>query len=296
MHKEEAINMKNKHSFERDMMSVHNPDQAIRLLKKGMPIDFRDKDGNTLLMMIIQKRGDDSYSYYKYAESVALLISSGANVNISNLKGETALTLAFDYSRILYKITSNNKKRLTVGLLKNIFYPWALDKLDNKIIKRIKRFHLHQIGKIILMLLEAGAEFSEEQGRFFYQQLLQLNLNDYYVYKILCAIKKRFSYPQLSEFLHNLDDIFEAVERPRYLALEETRVFPKEIAKLISEYDDEDVTHKNYFGNNYLMQENVNIFFSSSKKRKTREEIVENLTELQSSSKLKRFSCCCFVF
>lgn len=45
--------MKSKHDFDQEIKEVKNVEDVTILLQKGMPIDYQDQNGNTLLMHVI---------------------------------------------------------------------------------------------------------------------------------------------------------------------------------------------------------------------------------------------------
>lgn len=73
-----------------DAVSSNDLKTAEDMIKNGADLNSQDKDGNTALILAVQKY---------YPEMIKLLIDSGANLNIQNNEGQTALFYA-EYTKL----------------------------------------------------------------------------------------------------------------------------------------------------------------------------------------------------
>jgi len=63
----------------------NNTQQVSEAIKKGMPVDQKDENGNTALMLA---------SFDGHIETMQVLIAAGADINLHDSKGRTALMFA----------------------------------------------------------------------------------------------------------------------------------------------------------------------------------------------------------
>jgi hypothetical protein len=252
--------MQHKTDFEHEMRLITNTEGVTRLLQKGMPIDFRNSAGNTLLMFIIKQMALTHLQSTNYTSIVSQLISLGADLNVRNLEGKTALGLAFECSTLttVISLAESREKVLTRGAQEG-----ELEELEEVLREKLESFHAKETSIVVRILLSNGAQFTRPEGEIFYNRLLMLNLNNHdHVYACLRIIESRFVYSDLNIYLERIDIIFAAQLEPMYTALREMNLFPDTISKLIAEYEDP-IEH------NYLMKSDIRRIFSSGQRPDT---------------------------
>ncbi|MBA2649450.1 MAG: hypothetical protein H0U75_07635 [Legionella sp.] len=214
---------------EESFPTIRNSNDVTQLLQTGMPIDFQGKLGNTLLMTVIKDMSGGGVD--GYATVITQLVSLGANLNLKNELGKTALSMAFEYSPLdsLTKLTNT----LQEIKAKRTIQAGELEEIEEAIEQNIN----HSSLKVIRILLENGASFSRVEGDRYYEKLLGIKLNDPYVYSILNLINSRTYYPCLYGNLAELKDILDLQRTLVFLTIKKTNLFPEVIAQIISEYE-----------------------------------------------------------
>lgn len=234
-------------------------DDVTQLLKKGMPIDLKDDNGNTVLMIVVKVMAVLLISRRDYIGIVNQLISMGVDLNARNREGKTALSLAFECGALASAITTM-KTRETV-LAKASLEEDELEDIEEELREEIEYYHAKQTTQVITILLANNAHFTQEEGYAFYNKLLTLDLNNEGIYTCLRMIEKRFAYPThhgypaLLAYLRNIDWILNTQRQPLYLALQATQFFADDVIKIITQYEDP-------LANNYLMKSDVQKIFS----------------------------------
>ncbi|MBA2649399.1 MAG: hypothetical protein H0U75_07355 [Legionella sp.] len=214
--------------------NVKNTNEVTQLLENGMPIDFQDNSGKTLLMKMVYYSNLYNNSGIKYAEIIAQLISLGANLNLRDKESNSALKLAFENGLLvtsLHLIESREKVKA-----QKVIELDALNEIEEELKPRLMDYYSSDNAKIILMLLNNGAFFDYLDGVSYYETFLQLNQSNCYVYSVLHAIHSRYHYTNLAIHLQNMDIVSDFQRKPLYGALQETNLFPDVICQLISQY------------------------------------------------------------
>ncbi|MBA2648695.1 MAG: hypothetical protein H0U75_03685 [Legionella sp.] len=214
---------------EESFPTIHNSNDVTQLFQTGMPIDFQGKLGNTLLMTVIKDMSGGGVD--GYATVVTQLVSLGANLNLKNELGKTALSMAFEYSPLdsLAQLTNS----LQEIKAKRTAQAGELEEIEEAIEHNIN----HSSLKVIKILLENGASFSRMEGDNFYEKLLRIKLNNPYVYTILNLINSRTYYSGLYGNLAELKDILDLQRMLVFFTIKKTNLFSEVIAHIISEYE-----------------------------------------------------------
>jgi ankyrin repeat protein len=117
-------------SLHREMLAENPKTYNVGEILKSIPVDATDKDGNTALMLLVQ-RDDQNYhsSWLDAPEIVRKLLDAGASLTKTNKRNQSALDLATPEA---YKILDPNNESLTpTRALKHKIQRW---------VKQVKEF------------------------------------------------------------------------------------------------------------------------------------------------------------
>lgn len=229
-------------------------------------INLRDEFGDTLLILL-------SKSYYDYSERlINLLLNNGADPNISNLNGYTALMYSSGYTSKITKILLEHEADPNIR--------------NENGISPLTRALCSNDFKVSKLLLEHGADpnLQDNYGNSPLIQLLESIIYPATVYKIVDLLLTYGADPDLKNY-DGLSAFDYAKEKKQYIILE--RIFKsKEINNpkiILNESQNKIISldtkiHDLYFGDNIITQTNeLSKIWDSIK---TNEELLESALTL----------------